>query len=302
MLVIEQPTARRARSGLVHLIVAGCLWGTGGLTGTLLAREGGLSSLGVAAGRLGVGGLLLVAFLVLTRQPVPRGRAAWTRIVVVGLLAAQFQACYFAAVAHTTVSLATLLTIGAAPVLVLLAEAVSGRRRLTARAVGTAALALAGLGLLVGVPADDLDLGRMLTGTGFALLAAAGFATMTLVGSRPVEGLDELTSTGLGFTLGAVALAPPAVAGGLSFTATPASVGLLLLLGLGPTALGYAAYFRGLRTTAAGTAALMALLEPLVGTALAVLILGERLGLAGGAGAVLLIVALAVESRLSARR
>jgi drug/metabolite transporter, DME family len=46
----------------------------------------------------------------------------------------------------------------------------------------------------------------------------------------------------------------------------------------------------------------MALLEPLVGTALAVLILGERLGLAGGAGAVLLIVALAVESRFSGRR
>nr|WP_221377391.1 EamA family transporter [Actinoplanes polyasparticus] len=300
MLVITP--ARRATNGLVPLIVAGCLWGTGGLTGTLLARESGLSALGVAAGRLGAGGLLLVTFLVLTRQPVPRGRAAWTRIVVVGLLAAEFQTCYFAAVAHTTVSLATLLTIGAAPVLVLLAEAVTGRRRLTAGAVGTAALALAGLGLLVGVPADGLDLGRMLTGTGFALLAAAGFATMTLVGARPVEGLDELASTGLGFTLGAVALAPLAVAGGLSFTATPASLGLLLLLGLGPTALGYAAYFRGLRTTAAGTAALMALLEPLVGTALAVLILGERLGLAGGAGAVVLIVALAVESRFSARR
>ena len=131
---------------------------------------------------------------------------------------------------------------------------------------------------------------------------AAGFATMTLVAARPVAGLDELASTGLGFTLGAVALAPLAVAGGLTFTATPASIGLLLFLGVGPTALGYAAYFRGLRTTAAGTAALMALLEPLVGTALAVLILGERLGVAGWCGAALLIVALAAESRLSSTR
>jgi DME family drug/metabolite transporter len=57
----------------------------------------------------------------------------------------------------------------------------------------------------------------------------------------------------------------------------------------------YAAYFRGLRTTPAGTAALMALLEPLVGTVLAVLILGDRLGPAGVAGAAPLIVALVLE-------
>ncbi|WP_250035053.1 DMT family transporter [Paractinoplanes maris] len=297
MLVIEPQI--RTTTGLRYLIVAGCLWGTGGLTGTLLAREGGLSSLGVAAARLGLGGLLLVAFLVATRQPVPRGRAAWTRVAVLGVLAAEFQAAYFAAVAHTSVSLATLLTIGASPVLVLIAEAVTGRRRLSGRVLATAAVALAGLALLVGVPADGLEPGRMLAGSGFALLAAAGFATMTLVAARPVEGLDELSATGFGFTLGALVLAPIAVAGGLSFTATPASVGLLLFLGLGPTALGYAAYFRGLRTTAAGTAALMALLEPLVGTALAVLILGERLGPAGWAGAFLLIVALAAESRFS---
>jgi DME family drug/metabolite transporter len=65
---------------------------------------------------------------------------------------------------------------------------------------------------------------------------------------------------------------------------------------VGPTALGYAAYFRGLRTTSAGTASLMALLEPLVGTSLAMLVLGDRLGPAGLAGAVLLIVALILES------
>jgi DME family drug/metabolite transporter len=185
-------------------------------------------------------------------------------------------------------------------VLVLIAEAVTGRRRAGTRELAVAGLALLGLTLLVGVPSGGRDLTTMLTGAGFALLAAAGFATMTVVGSRPVGGLDDLTSTGLAFTLGAALLAPiAAVAGGLSFDPSPASIGLLLLLGAGPTALGYAAYFRGLRTTSAGTASLMALLEPLVGTALAMLILGDRLGPAGLTGAVLLIVALAVESTLS---
>jgi DME family drug/metabolite transporter len=133
MLVSEHPvaTARRSATGLWLLVLAGVLWGTGGLTGRLLARETGLSPLAVAAYRLAVGGALIVVSFVLTRRPLPRGRRAWTRITVIGLLAAVFQACFFAAVSLTTVSLATLLIIGASPVLVLTAECISGRRRVS---------------------------------------------------------------------------------------------------------------------------------------------------------------------------
>ena len=264
------------------------LWGTGGLTGSLLARHTDLSAPAVATYRLGVGGLLLVLFVAIRRRPWPAGMKAAKRTAILGLLAALFQAGYFAAVAHLSVSLATLITIGASPVLVLLYE-----RRTDPRSLATLALALAGLTLLVGVSG-----GGNLAGAAFALLAAAGFATLTVVGGRPVEGLDELAATGIGFTIGAAALIPLAqVSGGLGFAPAPASFGLLALLGIGPTAIAYAAYFRGLRTAGAGTAALMSLLEPLVGTALAVLILGDRLGPAAVAGAGLLISALAIEAR-----
>ncbi|MFI5897753.1 DMT family transporter [Actinoplanes sp. NPDC051513] len=286
------------RNGLRLLVLAGILWGTGGLTGSLLARSTGLTSAAVAACRLGVGGLLLVLFVLVSGRAMPKGRAAWTRIVTLGLLAAEFQASYFAAVERVSVSLATLLTIGASPVLVLIAEGVLGRRRTGPRALATVLLAITGLTLLIGVPNGERDLTTLLSGAGFALLAAGGFATMTLVGSRPVKDLDDLAGTGLAFTLGAVVLAPLAIAGGgQSITATWSGLGLLVLLGVGPTAIAYAAYFRGLRTSAAGTAALMALLEPLVGTALSVLILGDRLGMAGTAGAALLVLALVVEAK-----
>jgi DME family drug/metabolite transporter len=299
MLVSEVPmAAARSTTGRWFLVLAGTLWGTGGLTGSLLARTADLAAPAVATFRLGVGGLLIVAVLAFLRRPLPRGRLAWTRIAVLGLLAAGFQASYFAAVAASGVSLATLVSIGASPVLVLLAEAVTGRRRPGPRQLATAALALAGLTLLIGVPSGGRDLTATLIGAGFALLAAAGFATMTFVGSSPVDGLDDLTATGFAFTLGAAALAPLAMAGsGLAFTPEPATLGLLLLFGAGPTAIAYAAYFRGLRTTSAGTAALMALLEPLVGTALAVLLLGDRLSPAGMAGAVVLIGALVLDQR-----
>jgi DME family drug/metabolite transporter len=135
------------------LVLAGLLWGTGGLTGTLLGATAGLSPLWVAALRLLTGGALIVAFRVVPLRRWPSGRAAWTRIAATGLLAATFQAAYFSSVSLTSVSLATLVTIGATPVIVLVAELLLGRRRLDRSAVTRTALALAGLGLLVGLPA-----------------------------------------------------------------------------------------------------------------------------------------------------
>jgi DME family drug/metabolite transporter len=142
--------------GLLYLVMSGLLWGTGGLTGSLLGRIAGLSAMPVAAYRLTVGGALIVALLMVTGRRWPGGRAAWVRITAIGLLAAQFQACYFIAVSLTSVSLATLITVGSAPVIVLCVERVTTRCRIGRLKAGAACLALAGLGLLVGLPSGGL--------------------------------------------------------------------------------------------------------------------------------------------------
>ncbi|MFD0636970.1 EamA family transporter [Catenulispora yoronensis] len=166
---------------MIFLITSGVLWGTGGLTGRLLALHTHLSPAAVAGYRLLIGGLLLVGFAAGTGRGRPRGRAAWLRVATLGALAAQFQACYFAAVTLTDVSLATLITIGAAPVLVVGFEQVTGRRRLDARVAGTVALAVAGLGLLVGRPPHGLGTADLAAGTACAVAAAAGFAAISLI-------------------------------------------------------------------------------------------------------------------------
>jgi drug/metabolite transporter, DME family len=74
----------RPGTGLFCLVASGLLWGTGGLTGSLLSRATGLSALSVAACRLAVGGVLIMAFLIVTGRRWPRGRAARTRIAVIG--------------------------------------------------------------------------------------------------------------------------------------------------------------------------------------------------------------------------
>jgi len=280
----------RPSAGLLYLVISGLLWGTGGLTGSLLGRVAGLSSIAVAAFRLTAGGVLIVCYLIAARRTWPAGRAAWARITVIGLLAALYQSCYFTAVALTSVPLATLITIGAAPVLVLGAERVTGRPggRL---AVVTTGLAVTGLGLLVGLPSGYSQT-AVLASAGMAVLAAAGFAAVTMVSSRPVPGLDDLTVTGFGFTMGGLLLMPLAqLAGGIAFRPGPAAIGLLVALGTGPTAVAYTLFFRGLRTAAASTAARLALLEPLTGAILAALLLGERLSATGIAGAAIIGVA-----------
>jgi DME family drug/metabolite transporter len=289
-------TARRPGTGLLYLITSGLLWGTGGLTGSLLGRIAGLSAMSVAACRLTAGGALIVIFLTVTGPRWPAGRTAWTRIAVIGVLAALYQSCYFIAVALTSVALATLVTIGTAPVIVLGANRLAGRPA-GRFALAAACLALVGLGLLVGLPSGFPET-AVLASAGMAVLAAAGFATLTLTGARPVPGLDDLTVTGFGFTLGGLVLLPlTAVFGGLSFRPGPEAIGLLIALGTGPTAVAYTLYFRGLRQAAASTAALLTLLEPLTAAVLAAFVLGQRLSTTGMAGAATLIAAVIITVR-----
>ncbi|MFI6761899.1 DMT family transporter [Micromonospora sp. NPDC050417] len=295
MLVSRTPmVAARHRDGvdLFCLVLAGVLWGTGGLLGSLLGRHAGLSPVAVATYRLLIGGALLVGVLLLSGCGLPRGRTAWTRIVVLGLLFAIYQVCYFGAVALTSVSLATLITIGTSPVFVLGADWVTSRQRAGARTVGAIGLAVTGLVLLVGLPAGGHPTTAVLASMALALVAAAGFATVTRLGAMPVSGLAAQAAIGLGFGVGGLILAPLALTTvGMGFRPNLVTVGLLVALATVPTALAYTLYFRGLRTIGASTAVVLALLEPLTGAVLAAVLLHDRLGLAGVAGAVLLTVA-----------
>lgn len=273
------------------LVLAGVLWGTGGLFGSLLADRTDLPALAVAGYRLAVGGALLLIPLVLSGRRMPRTAVARRRIVAIAALAALFQACYFTAVSLTSVSLATLVTIGSAPVIVLLVDRAGGWSM-----AATVGLAVLGVGLLVGLPGEGLDPTTVLLGSASAVAAGAGFATMTLLGARPVPGLEAVHTTGPAFLLGGLALL--AVAGpGVVFTPEPASLGLLVAFAVVPTAAAYACFFRGLAASTAAVGAITALLEPLTAAVLAAIVLGERLGPAGIAGAVLIGVAVLLASR-----
>jgi DME family drug/metabolite transporter len=276
------------------LVLAGLCWGSGGVLGTLLADRTGLPPLAVAGYRHALGGaLLLVPLLVSGRRP--RGRRAWWRVAVVGALAAVLQACYFTAVATTSVSLATLVTVGSAPVIVLLVERTGGRA-----VAATVGLALVGIVALVGLPGGGLDPAAAVLGSAFAVVAGAAFAAVTLLGARPVPGLEPATGTGPALAGGGLVLL--GVAGrDLAFDVEPGPLALLIAFAL-VTAAGYALYFRLLSTTTATLGAVAALLEPMTAAVLGAVLLGDRLGVAGTAGALLVGAAVVLAGRLDRAR
>ncbi|RSM47882.1 EamA family transporter [Amycolatopsis balhimycina DSM 5908] len=278
-------TPTRARSSAA-LVLAGVLWGTGGLAGSLLGDLAGLHPLAVAAYRLLVGGAAATLFVLLKGVTLPRTAEAAKRIIAVGGLFALFQASYFAAVALSSVSVATMTTIGAAPVVVTLA----GRRKPHRWTLVSLAGTLAGLVLLRWSPGEATSL----AGLGFALLAAAGFATLTLLTAKPVEGLEPLSTTAFGCLAGGLLLTPVASWSGM---ALPLHADVLLVtcyLGAVPTALAYAAYLRGLTNAHPLLGALAAVLEPLTAAMLSAVLFGERLSVTAWCGAAVLVAALVV--------
>jgi DME family drug/metabolite transporter len=288
-------TSTRNRSGSA-LILAGILWGTGGLSGSLLSAKAGLHPLSVATYRLVLGGAFAVLFLWLTGglRGFPRTRAAFRRLLVAGGLLGLFQASYFLAVSLSSVSIATMTTIGGAPVFVAVVTAVRERRVPSAATLVSIGVALVGLVLLRWSPEGATVDWRLVGGVVFALLAGAGFATLTLVTANQVDGLDPLRTTAFGCLIGGVVLLPVAASLGLAIPVHADVLGLAVYLGLVPTALAYAAYFRGLVSAHPVLAALSALLEPLTAAVLSALVLHERLGVVGWCGAALLVGALAV--------
>jgi DME family drug/metabolite transporter len=274
----------------LSLVLAGVLWGTGGVIGSLLADASGASSVAVAAYRLFLGGAVLAAIEVVRRSRITN---ALNRILLTGLVAAVFQGFYFAAVATGDVASATLVTIGSAPVIVTVADAVRARSLPGAVVILRLVLGVVGLALLVGgTPSGVLS---ML----FALVSGGAFAVFTVLGRRPLPaGVGQSVVTAWGFVVGgALLFAVAAVGPGAGLDLSSESVVLLVLFAVVPTALAYSFFFHGLRGATAATATLVALLEPLTASVLAVTVLDQPLTVPMLVGAVLLLVSIGLAGR-----
>ena len=290
------PSARR---GFLLVVLAALCWGTSGVSGRVVADRTGLGPLDIAWHRMAIGAVVLLIGVAVSRRvaagrgtgaatPLTRGVAVRLALVAAGL--AVYQLAYFAAVASAGVSIATLVALGLAPLLIAVGAALLGHGRPDGATLAALVAALLGLALLVGVSAGADTGTTVVLGALMAVGSALGYAVVTLSGAGVPAGVPV---TAVGFTGGALLLTPVALVLGIRFTADPVALGVLLYLGIVPSALAYAMFFSGLRTVPGAVASIVTLLEPLTATALATAFLGERLEPVALVGGLLVLAAVA---------
>ncbi|MGW1196212.1 DMT family transporter [Streptomyces sp. NPDC002536] len=288
-----------ALRGLACLAMAGTTWGTTGAAVEIVYRSSDFGPMAVSFWRFLGGMTLLIAGAALRparRHCRPRrlGRERVLLLTGTGLALAVFQTAYFGAVEETGLAVATIVALGAAPVL----TAAGGRLFLGEHTGRGGMLAVGGAltGLAVLVLGNQQSAVRPL-GIGLALLSAAGFAASSLLGrwtGRHGTGEDPYTLTLWSFGIGAAVLLPFACGEGLvPHMAHPGRVVLMLLyVAAVTTALAYPLYFAGAAAVRAATASVVMLIEPVSAAVLAVLLLGERLTVATVAGTAVLLAAI----------
>jgi DME family drug/metabolite transporter len=275
-------------------VAAALCWGTSGLSGRVVADRAGLSALDIAWYRLAIGTVALAAAWAVTarrRGPaVPVTRPVAVRLVLVGAGLAAYQFAYFSAVEQAGVSIATLVALGLAPLLIAVGGTLLGSGRPDRATTAALGVALGGLTLLVGVSAGAGTGTAVLLGALTATGSALGYAVVTLAGGGVPAGVPVTLA---GFAGGALLLTPVVLARGLTVPSDGVALAVLLYLGLVPSALAYGLFFTGVRTVPGAVVSIVTLLEPLTATLLATVFLGERLAPAAVAGGALLLAAVA---------
>lgn len=291
-----------ARVGLLQVCAAGVLWGTGGVVVTVLHEHDGFGAMTASAWRMALAAVALVGFSALTGRWAAIGRTLRTDpllAVLVGCGTAAYQGLYFVSVLKVGVSVATVVSLGLAPVLAAGWEHLVDRAGPSGREVLVLAAALGGLVLISGTaghgadaPGDDPTLGLAL-----AVLAGATYAATTVLGHTLARRVDPVALTTCATAAGAIVLLPflaVAVARGEPvLTSDPGSAVLLVYLGVATMALSYGLLYAGLRTTPGSAATIATLVEPLSAALLAAAILGERLPWPGLVGGALILAAVA---------
>lgn len=282
------------------LVAASLLWGTTGTAASFMTEA--VSPIAIGAATMSVGGALLFAIsarpaVAVFRLPDAR---RWLLVGAIGVVL--YPLAFYSSMHLAGVAVGNVVSLGSGPLFAAILEWRIERRPLTMRwMLGTTA-AITGVALLVAggrggeAAGESAPLGVVL-----GLVAGASYALYTYASGRVIRlGHSSRATMGAVFGLGAIPLAVVLVATGAPLLADSSNLAIAGYLAVGPMFLAYVFFGRGLRSLRSSTVTVITLLEPVVATALAVVVVGERLGVAGWIGLALILLGVTVVS--TARR
>jgi DME family drug/metabolite transporter len=254
---------------------------------------------------MGVGGLLQAAT---ARRPIARHAAALRGrrgLVLLGAAAvAVYPLAFYSSMRLAGVAVGTVVSLGSAPLASALVERLVDRHRLSPRWLAGAGVGVAGMVLLC--VAQAVGGGRTAAGSAgtatsavlgvlLGLVAGATYALYSWVAHRlMLAGVPSRAAMGAVFGVGGLLLLPVLAVTGAPLVASWGNAAVGGYMALVPMFTGYVLFGWGLARVAVSTATTLTLLEPAVAAVLAVLVVGERLPVAGWVGVGLVVACLAV--------
>jgi drug/metabolite transporter (DMT)-like permease len=290
------------RLAFLALILANCLWAASYVIGKDALATWPFASLNML--RFTIAAVVLAPYLWRNRSLLPRGRPDQLRMAAMCALGfIGNKAFEYWGLSLTTATDTALLIAAEAMATVVLSVIILGER---VRRWETAGLVVGGFGVYLVVMGglrlpDNFSGGQALGNllVLFSLVLEAGFTVVgkTVVSRYPPFLLTAAVVTGSLIAWWPAGLTALAVRGWPSLT-----WGVLLAaiyLGVFTTSIGYWAWFYGLQRVMPGAVAPLLFIQPLLGSALAILIRGERPGVATLVGGTLVLggVALVVGQR-----
>lgn len=229
------------------------------------------------------------------REPLRVGayRPQVRLLLALGLVMALTATLYTYAIQHTTAANAALL-VNSAPIYVaLLAPWLLGepRPRYTWPSVGLAILGILFIAGPGGLRLEGGELGGLVAGVG----SGVGYAMPMLIGRHLRGRVSGITQIVWGSGVAALLLAPFALLGDVP--AALAALPTLVALGVISLGLSYFLMFLGLRRISAQVVSVVALLEPVSGAVIGLLVFGELFTPLGAVGSVLVLLSIVLIAR-----
>jgi DME family drug/metabolite transporter len=294
-----------SREGWALVLTAATLWGTTGIIFHALGTGGGANAVSISFLRLAlsVPCILVMARIRLRSWLAPLSARGLATLVGLGVGMAAYQLTYVLAIERVGVAISVLISICGAPIFVALIAAVFMGERFKAPTLIALVVAIVGTVLLVGVPSEVVqDTHRFWIGVVIAIVCALCQAFYVLAARAASRVCHPMHAVGIGFAFGALALLPVGLHEGVQLHYSASGWAMLLYVAAVPTAIAQTLFLTGIKGTGAVGGAIASLLEPLVSTVLAVILLHETMSWVGMLGAAILLSGIVIVQWTPAER
>ncbi len=273
-------------AGIFLIIVSAASFGTLAVIGRF-AYADGMDVTTLLFLRFTIAAILMFAWMVIRREPLPRGRVLLQLAGMGGLGYVGQSFCYMSAIQYASIGLVALL-LYLYPVFVTVLTVIVQKKKLTSRTILALVLATVGAALTANPE------GGQLPGILLAVSAALIYAVYIIVGTDVMKQVSSVQSSAVIFASAALVFGLMTLIRGAHWPAT--QTGWLAVSGIAliATMLPVATFLAGLKIVGATDASLLSTLEPVVTVILAAVIFGEPVLTAMLIGGALILAAVVI--------